>query len=54
MRGATAAVQTHEWWRTCQQQGVQGADLYAARQALKHAPGAVPEGLEREDVDTAA
>ncbi|MEU1502896.1 hypothetical protein [Streptomyces sp. NPDC005732] len=48
LRGATAAVQTHEWWGICERQGVKGADLYAARQALKHAPGAVP--LAREDV----
>ncbi|MFE4582646.1 hypothetical protein [Streptomyces chartreusis] len=52
LRELTAYVQTHGWWKTCRDHGVQGADLVAARQKLKTAPGAVP--LARDDVDTAA
>lgn len=52
LREVTAYVQTHPWWKTCRGHGVQGADLVAARQALKTAKGAVP--LARDDVDTAA
>lgn len=52
LREVTAYVQTHGWWKTCRDRGVQGADLVAARQALKTAKGAVP--LVRDDVDTAA
>ncbi|GHH22360.1 hypothetical protein [Streptomyces lanatus] len=52
LREATAAVQTHGWWKTCRDHGVQGADLVAVRQALKTANGAVP--LARDDVGTAA
>ncbi|MFD9395014.1 hypothetical protein ACFWBB_31080 [Streptomyces sp. NPDC060000] len=49
---ATAYVHTHGWWKTCRDHGVEGADLVAARQALKSAKGAVP--LARDDVGTAA
>lgn len=49
---ATAEVHTHAWWKACRDHGVQGADLVAARQALKSAKGAVP--LARADVDAAA
>ncbi|MGX1268015.1 hypothetical protein [Streptomyces phaeoluteigriseus] len=48
----TAYVHTHGWWKTCRDNGVQGADLVAARQALKTAKGAVP--LSREDVEQTA
>ncbi|MEV6537459.1 hypothetical protein AB0M86_49540 [Streptomyces sp. NPDC051639] len=54
LREATAAVQTHGWWKTCQEHGVQGADLVVARQALKHASGVVPNVLERGDVTATA
>ncbi|MCG8971818.1 hypothetical protein [Streptomyces sp. CL12-4] len=52
LRAAAAAVQGHPWWERCEQEGIKGADMVAARQALKHAEGAVP--LAREDVATAA
>ncbi|MFF8399875.1 hypothetical protein [Streptomyces sp. NPDC016172] len=52
LRGATAAVQTHPWWKRCKAEGIEGPALVQARQALKHAKGAVP--LAREDVDAAA
>ncbi|GAA2439371.1 hypothetical protein [Streptomyces glaucus] len=52
LRDATAAVQGHGWWERCKAEGIKGADLVAARMALKHAPGAVP--LVRDDVDNAA
>ncbi|MDI3101962.1 hypothetical protein QJ054_33550 [Streptomyces sp. AN-3] len=52
LRAATAVVQCHTWWERCVREGVKGADLVAARQALKHAEGAVP--LVREDIDAAA
>ncbi|MEU9781444.1 hypothetical protein AB0H92_10805 [Streptomyces phaeochromogenes] len=49
---AAAAVNVHAWWTTCERRGVKGAALVAARQALKHADGAVP--LSREDVEETA
>ncbi|MFF9901301.1 hypothetical protein [Streptomyces longispororuber] len=52
LREATAAVQTHRWWKTCRDHGVEGAALVEARQKLKRTKGAVP--LSREDVDAAA
>ncbi|MGV9509367.1 hypothetical protein ACWDQZ_27580 [Streptomyces tendae] len=52
LRKATELVQGHRWWKRCTEEGIKGADMVAARQALKHAEGAVP--LAREDVDTAA
>lgn len=52
LRGAAAAVQSHSWWERCAREGIKGADLVGARQALKYAKGAVP--LVREDVDAAA
>ncbi|GAA5070645.1 hypothetical protein [Streptomyces similanensis] len=52
LRDARAAVQGHPWWARCRAEGIEGADLVAARQALKHAPGAVP--VARGDVDAAA
>jgi hypothetical protein len=42
LREATADVQTHGWWKTCRDHGVQGANLVAIRQALKTAKRAVP------------
>jgi hypothetical protein len=33
LREVTAYVQTHGWWKTCRDNGTQGADLVAARQA---------------------
>lgn len=53
-------VQAHEHWTLCKQHGVVGADLVAARQALKHAEGAVPASkkdeptLDQDDVEWAA
>ncbi|MEU5958263.1 hypothetical protein [Streptomyces sp. NPDC047525] len=47
---ATAFVNTHKWWRTCRENGVEGPALVAARQALKHAKGAV---LQEADEQTA-
>ncbi|MFD9190347.1 hypothetical protein ACFWCA_19215 [Streptomyces phaeochromogenes] len=38
---ATTIVSGHKWWGICHSRGVQGAALVAARQALKHADGAV-------------
>ncbi|MBG7696596.1 hypothetical protein HCJ76_00365 [Streptomyces sp. MC1] len=35
-------MQCHEWWARCQEQGIDGPTMVAARQALKHAEGAVP------------
>ncbi|MER6424093.1 hypothetical protein [Streptomyces sp. NPDC001137] len=52
LRSAAAAVQGHSWLERCAWHGIKGADIVAARQALKSAKGAVP--LAREDVDTAA
>ncbi|MEU3548143.1 hypothetical protein [Streptomyces longwoodensis] len=52
LREATADVQTHGWWTTCREYGVQGADPVAVRQALKTAKGAVP--LRQGDVVTTA
>ncbi|MFG3132942.1 hypothetical protein ACGFZU_35240 [Streptomyces tendae] len=52
LRAVTARVQCHAWWERCTAEGIQGPDMVAARQALKHAEGAVP--LARGDVDTAA
>ncbi|MFI9772223.1 hypothetical protein ACIHJG_35975 [Streptomyces sp. NPDC052415] len=52
LRTATATVQTHSWWGRCKAEGLEGPDLVKARQALKHAEGAVP--LSRKDVDAAA
>ncbi|MFE7928334.1 hypothetical protein ACFU6S_06270 [Streptomyces sp. NPDC057456] len=49
LREATAAVQCHGWWERCKQEGV---NVYVARQALKHAAGAVP--LQQEDVEQTA
>ncbi|MGW4349002.1 hypothetical protein ACWEL8_28570 [Streptomyces sp. NPDC004690] len=49
---ATALVQCHPWWERCKEEGVKGADMVAARQALMHAEGAVPLG--RGDVEAAA
>ncbi|MFE7212449.1 hypothetical protein ACFU93_21140 [Streptomyces sp. NPDC057611] len=52
LRRAAAAVGGHKWWERCKREGIKGADLVAARMALKHAEGAVPTA--REDVGTAA
>lgn len=52
LREATVAVQGHEWWKRCEQEGVSGPDLVAVRQALKHAEGSVP--LAQGDVETVA
>ncbi|MET9776216.1 hypothetical protein ABZ023_18480 [Streptomyces sp. NPDC006367] len=52
LRAATAAVQCHRWWKLCEEEGVKGEALVDARQALKHADGAVP--LQHGDVETAA
>ncbi|OWA00977.1 hypothetical protein B9W62_35660 [Streptomyces sp. CS113] len=49
---ATAQVQCHPWWKRCEAEGIKGEAMVAARQALKHAEGAVPLG--RSDVETAA
>ncbi|CAM5237677.1 hypothetical protein [Streptomyces griseomycini] len=61
LRKATATVQCHGWWERCKKEGTTGADLVAARMALKHAPGAVPDApagksatLEPGDVQQAA
>ncbi|MFF4543683.1 hypothetical protein ACFY1J_05460 [Streptomyces sp. NPDC001406] len=45
-------MQCHPWWEHCKKEGIKGADLVAARRALKHAKGVVP--LVRDDVDVAA
>ncbi|WP_060880546.1 hypothetical protein, partial [Streptomyces scabiei] len=42
LRAATAVVQCHMWWERCAREGIKGADLVGARQALRHATGAVP------------
>lgn len=47
-----AAVQCHPHWETCRKEGIEGAALVDARQALKHAEGAVP--LVQGDVDKVA
>ncbi|MCX4976495.1 MULTISPECIES: hypothetical protein [unclassified Streptomyces] len=52
LRKAAWAVQGHRHWGLCTLKGVGGADLVTARQALKHADGAVP--LRRDDVATVA
>lgn len=52
LREATAAVQGHKHWKDSREHGVQGADMVALRQALKHAEGAVP--LRQEDVEQTA
>ncbi|MFI6341081.1 hypothetical protein [Streptomyces sp. NPDC050535] len=52
LRKATAAVQSHSWWKRCGQEGVKGADLVDVRQALKYAKGAV--ALGRNDVEQTA
>ncbi|WP_406730680.1 hypothetical protein [Streptomyces sp. NBC_01794] len=52
LRQAAAAVQCHPHWETCRKEGIDGAALVDARQALKHAKGAVP--LRKDDVDAAA
>ncbi|MEU9744657.1 hypothetical protein [Streptomyces niveus] len=54
LRKATAVVQGHAWWERCEQEGVTGAALVAARMALKHAEGAVPTPLHQADVEAAA
>ena len=60
LRKAAAAVQGHEHWRLCKQNGVEGSALVAARQALKHAEGAVPTpkkdepALDKDGVEQAA
>ncbi|MFE9679770.1 hypothetical protein ACFYO5_37690 [Streptomyces sp. NPDC006259] len=51
LRAATALVQCHTWWARCEREGIKGANMVAARQALKHAKGAVPEGAPLEQVD---
>ncbi|MFE7072612.1 hypothetical protein ACFU96_21275 [Streptomyces sp. NPDC057620] len=48
----TAIVNAHDWWGICRSRGVKGPDLVAARQALKHADGAVP--LSQDDVEQTA
>ncbi|MEU1592712.1 hypothetical protein ABZ468_07595 [Streptomyces sp. NPDC005708] len=53
LRDATAAVLCHPWWKRCASEGTEGPDLVAARQALKHAEGAVPT-LDQGDVRAAA
>ncbi|MER6227193.1 hypothetical protein ABT189_42715 [Streptomyces sp900105755] len=56
LRGLTAFVQAHQHW-DCR---ANGADMVAVRQALKHAPGAVPApagdpaSIERQNVGPAA
>jgi hypothetical protein len=52
LREATAVVQTHAWWKRCTDEGIEGPAIVRARQALKHADGAVP--LAREGIDAAA
>ncbi|MFJ3673802.1 hypothetical protein ACIPSE_45905 [Streptomyces sp. NPDC090106] len=52
LREAAAAVNAHEWWRGCADEGVRGGALVDLRQVLKHADGAVP--LRREDVAATA
>ncbi|MET7489829.1 hypothetical protein [Streptomyces sp. NPDC005538] len=60
LRKAAEAVQGHNHWQLCKQHGVEGADLVAARQALKNAEGAVPApkedeaALDKDDVERAA
>ncbi|MFB8120573.1 hypothetical protein ACFC51_32505 [Streptomyces sp. NPDC055962] len=55
---AATTVYGHPWWARCAQEGVKGPDMVKARQALRYAPGAVPDGqrtvLDQEDVDKAA
>ncbi|MGI5143307.1 hypothetical protein [Streptomyces sp. CA-106110] len=34
----------HPWWERCAHEGIEGPDLVAARQALKHAEDVVPLG----------
>ncbi|MEU9925086.1 hypothetical protein AB0H51_28025 [Streptomyces griseoluteus] len=53
LREAAATVQCHPHWKACQANGVVGPELVAARQALKHAPGAAAP-LGQDDVRTAA
>lgn len=53
LRAAAAEVQCHPHWKACRANGVQGPELVAARQALKHAPGAAAP-LGQDDVRTAA
>ncbi|MFM9647808.1 hypothetical protein ACKI1S_16870 [Streptomyces galilaeus] len=53
LRKATAAVQGHGHWKDCRDHGIDGADMVAVRQALKHAEGAVP-ALGRGDVEKVA
>lgn len=45
-------MQCHPYWERCRRHGVEGAALVDARQALKHAEGAVP--LVQGDVDKVA
>ncbi|MFJ9580692.1 hypothetical protein ACIRQF_30415 [Streptomyces sp. NPDC101191] len=60
LRKAAEAVQGHEHWKLCQKHGVEGFALVAARQALKHAEGAVPTckkdepALDQDGVERAA
>ncbi|MFF9409827.1 hypothetical protein ACF1B0_30535 [Streptomyces anandii] len=60
LRKAAEAVQVHEHWELCKQHSIEGADLVAVRQALKHAEGAVPApkkdvpALDQDDVERAA
>ncbi|MFN1193310.1 hypothetical protein ACK03K_34165 [[Kitasatospora] papulosa] len=54
---ATQTVYAHPWWTRCAQEGVTGPAIVDARQALKRAPGAVPDehdAVGQEDVDKAA
>lgn len=55
LRKATAAVNAHDWWETCDRHGIKGDALVAARMALKPADGAVPAlPLRQGDVDATA
>lgn len=55
LRKATAAVNRHEWWETCDRRGIKGGALVAARMALKHADGAVAAlSLRQKDVAATA
>ncbi|MFF1600755.1 hypothetical protein ACFVYV_25155 [Streptomyces mirabilis] len=51
LRELAAFVQGHGHWKVCRDNG---ADMVAARQALKRAPDAVSAALERADVTAAA
>lgn len=56
LRAATVLVQCHTWWEQCRGEGIKGAAMVAARQALRHVKGAVPESVPvgQDDVHPAA